>query len=164
MEVFIGYKNLSAKSYRVQGSWWQKQERGACGGNKERTGGLRLNYRIERVGGLQAEKRAGGSCKRALSSSSNRPRRGRAGGGRSDGDCRRAGPRWRPRGGAKRRGDRGQPIQPLTLVGDSPWRWIDGGGRTVAMAALVVVLRSSGKRWRWLGRCASSWRATQALL
>jgi hypothetical protein len=24
MEVFIGYKDLSAKSYRVQGSWWKK--------------------------------------------------------------------------------------------------------------------------------------------
>jgi hypothetical protein len=28
MEVFIGYKDLSAKSYRVQGSWWKKQALG----------------------------------------------------------------------------------------------------------------------------------------
>jgi hypothetical protein len=27
MEVFIGYKDLSAKSYRVQGSWWGKNKR-----------------------------------------------------------------------------------------------------------------------------------------
>jgi hypothetical protein len=59
-------------------------------------------------------------------------REGRGGGS----GCQRAGPWQRPGDGAKRRGARGQPIQPLTLVRDELWRWLFSGGR---LQAVVVV-------------------------
>jgi hypothetical protein len=59
----------------------------------------------------------------------------------------RPGARRRPGSGAKRRGAREQPIPPLTLVGDSPWRWLRGVGRRPIMVV------GGGGAWRlgWQG-------------
>jgi hypothetical protein len=79
----------------------------------------------------------GGMGKNALSSTSP-PSRSRTGAGLTvagwwRGGARRwPGARRRPGGGAKRR-PQGQPIPPLTLVGDSPWGWLCGIGRRPAM-------------------------------
>jgi hypothetical protein len=57
--------------------------------------------------------------------------------------------RRRPGSGEKRRGARGQPIPPLTLVGDSPWRWLHSVGRRPVMVV------GGGGAWR-LGRQGGS--------